>query len=225
MVSWMANVAEGEFALFGATNPIVSKEVLASASLIQKIRLAGVQSQNLYRYAVMLDVLAYPYVGVLPAKAQYEEKDILPALNVTLVAYERPAEKEISTALPREDLTNRPSEGGASSSAPQGEGMPALALKGSVFQERAMLSWFSPGRETETFVVYRLTMVPQKSVIRGTTPLARVTGTSYEDTPPVGGPYYYVVMRDTGEGDQSYAFIGPLWFPREPSSPQVIKEE
>ncbi|MFN4217635.1 MAG: hypothetical protein ACK4HQ_09575 [Brevinematales bacterium] len=212
MLTWMANVEEGEFVLFGSKVPILSTDLLRTSEVIFQQKAKGVPQQTLYRYEFFLGVLSFPYVAVLPLKKNYKNEDILPVLNSTVVAYGLEKNQGVSSA--KEVLA----EGEVSSRF-------LFQVKGNVFRDRIMLSWFFDGYNGQEFVVYRLGVPPQIGILRTSRPIARVRETWYEDVPPVGGPYYYVVIQDNEFQVEEKNSVGPLWFPVEPTTNRVMKEE
>ncbi len=213
LLSWMANVEEGEFVLFGAKVPILSAELVKTSEIIFQQKTRGEPQQNLYRYGSFLSVLNYPYVAILPVKTNYTDEDILPVLNATVVAYV-PAKKEEVSSQVKEVSTKEETHS------------PILfQVKGNVFRDRVMLSWFFDGYKGQEFAVYRLSVPPQIGVLRTSRPIARVNKTWYEDVPPVGGPYYYVVIEENEFQVDGKNSVGPLWFPVEPVTNRVVGRE
>jgi len=202
--SWLANRQSGDFALFEGEKPLVSLEALGEAHLVAKTNLLGEKRQNLYHYDWVISGVTKPYFCILPVKERYVVDDILPVLNATVVPFVVSGGKE----APREEsLVSLVQEGKRSG---------GFQVKGSVFGERVVLSWFFDSFVGEEYVVYRLNVEPSKAILQSASPLAHVTSSLYEDIPPVGGPYYYVVLQGGSASFSSNNVVGPLWFPAPP---------
>ncbi|MCX7882621.1 MAG: hypothetical protein N2314_05310 [Brevinematales bacterium] len=213
LLSWLANVEKGEFVVFGSGKPIVSLEVLQQSSKGEKVFLVGQKQQNLYRYLWKFSSLGYPYVAILPSKEKYTEEDIMPALNANLIAYNFKEKKEVLS-----------SNGTQEQEIQKGVSL-TFQVKGVLLQEKVVLSWFFEGYEGHEFAVYRVNSIPQLGVLRRMLPLARVKGTMYEDIPPVGGPYYYVIIQDGVWEVGTNQVVGPVWFPASPPPHRGVERQ
>lgn len=199
--------------LFGGEIPLISVEALKMAKEVWRGRLRGIKQQNLFLYEKRLEGLTFPYLCVLPGNSTYTADDFIPAMNANMEAFPFFVRKKT-----------------AESSSPK-EGVLFIRekvffeVRGSILDNRVLLSWFFDGFEKEEFLVYRLTQIPTDVLLRRISPLGRVKATFYEDMPPVGGPYYYVVVQEGEEVRLGKNVFGPVWFPLSSSPPGMKIEE
>ncbi len=211
LITWLANREKDSFVLRGAQRQISSPQEFASATTITQITLTGTLLNNLYSYSILVETLEYPYLCIQPLKTSYTDEDILLGLNSLLLPLNLPQ--------PTTNIAPEPAP-------PPAQPLPLnFQLRGTVLDNRVVLSWLYDGWENHSYTLYRFTIPPQEFMLRSTPPLATLQGTAYEDTPPVGGPYYYVVLQDATIQLEEKNIIGPVWFPRPPVTNQTQQEE
>ncbi|URA11101.1 hypothetical protein [Thermospira aquatica] len=218
LISWLANTEKDSFVLRGSQSRIDSLGTFLSAAIITQLNIRGTPLKNLYSYEILLDTLEYPYLCIQPLKENYNDKDILLGLNSLLfpLALSKPTPSNIVT----QNILSEEKIPGVTPPLPL-----SFQLRGSVLENRFVLSWLYDGWENHSFTLYRFTTPPQEFMLRSTPPLAILQETTYEDTPPVGGPYYYVILQDKVIQLEDNNILGPVWFPRPPITNQTQQEE